>query len=848
MTLLRLALRSTRRLGARGWILLLCLAVGVAGRVAVGTVLDAVDATLAREARALLGGDVEAQASRPFLPEQRAAILATLPAGSRSCAVQTLATMALAGDGRSRLVELQATPPGWPLEGRVRCSDGRDDLAALHAGDPQVYVQKDLLRQLGLEVGGRLRLGGLDARISGTIVSEPGLGADPFALGPRVLLGDRHLSATGLDTLGARIKHHLLALLPDPRQADQVARRLRRALGQAEDASPVALAGFGPATDEVRVRTAAEASTQAARLFARLADYARLLSLAALLLATLGVAGVLRGHLQREAGSLATLRALGLGPRGTVGLILLQAACAGLLGGILGVGLGAALAWLLVAAAGPWLPVAGTVFSAGACAAGLLVGLVAAIAAALPLALRRLRPAAIWRGELPELALDRDGLLALGAGLAALALLAASDTRSWLLGPACVAGLVLAGLLLAGLLALILPLAARLPLGGPALRLAWRNLARPGHRPVAAAAAVALAALLFGTLAIWRASLLGEFAGDRSDPPPSLYAIDLQRDQLDGFRRLCAAQGATAPFLAPWVKARYRGRPGESDDVRSASTREEEQARFFRSREQSLSWRERPDGSERIVAGRWLDPAGRGEASLERRFAERLGVGLGDRLRFEVMGEALELTVTSLRQVRWTSFRPNFFILVSPVEIPDAPQTWVAAVPTLPEAGRQRLQDACAAAYPGVSILDLAEVIARVQELIDRLGWTVRALAALALAAGLAVLGGLALATAQARRGEACLLRVLGGRRRQVLAGLAAEFALTGLLAGGLGLGLSLLPGWILTERVLQLPCLIPWAGLALLWLATAALCAGVGLAACRGAVTAPPGEVLRAE
>ena len=46
--------------------------------------------------------------------------------------------------------------------------------------------------------------------------------------------------------------------------------------------------------------------------------------------------------------------------------------------------------------------------------------------------------------------------------------------------------------------------------------------------------------------------------------------------------------------------------------------------------------------------------------SLEKRFAQRLNLKINDLLEFDVQGIAVEGKVTSIRQIQWTSFHPNF--------------------------------------------------------------------------------------------------------------------------------------------------------------------------------------------
>ena len=828
---------------ARIALLIACLALAVAGRVAVGSLVAGVEMVAAREARGLLGGDLELASARPLTSEQLAAVTAVIPAGSTHLPVQGLVTMAAYG-GAARPVELRAVPPGYPLVGRI---DATEPVTVLHAG-AQALVQTELLERLSVTIGDTVTLGDVSVRIAGILRDEPGLSASPFAAGPRVLISSATLEASGLAAYGARIRHQTLIAVPDSTQATAIAKQVNQALGNPADAAPPP-GSMGPPIAGVTVRTAQDAQAQAARFLERFADYVRLTALVALLLGGVGVASLVRGQVVESLDDVAMWRVLGATPRQVQGIFLVQAGLLGVVGGVFGAACGAGAAWLIAVALPAWGLIPG--WDVGVIAGGIALGCGTAVLFAwLPLAeLQAVSPAAILRRE--HLAAgwrpagSRTVLVALAAIGGGLVLLAAWDSRSWVVGPAFMATVLVA----AGILQLIghlaLPQIARLRPPYPWLALAVGNLGRPGYRPVAAATAIGLAAFLGGALLIYRASLLAELDPTRRGGMPGLFVIDLQPDQVPTFRDLLRERDITeGSELAPVVRARYRE---PKRVVPTGTTREAEQERFFRNREQNLSFRPTLGTGNTIIAGTWMDPAGtQVEASLEVRFAARLGVKLGDPITFDVQGVPVTATITSLRQVDWSSFRPNFFVLLSPAALADAPQTWIASLPTLPDAERRALQAAVAERCPGASAYDVSEIVRKVLGLIGRLMWTIRAIALLALAAGLAVLIGMALATAASRRQDAALLIVLGARRRTLAAAVAAEFALIGLFAGSLGAILAVGGAWVVVGQVIGLDLSVPWLWLMGFVVALAAICVAVGAAACRQVWQVSPLAVLR--
>jgi putative ABC transport system permease protein len=282
---------------------------------------------------------------------------------------------------------------------------------------------------------------------------------------------------------------------------------------------------------------------------------------------------------------------------------------------------------------------------------------------------------------------------------------------------------------------------------------------------------------------------------------------------------------------------RDRANPGE--DRREA----------FRTREQNLTFRDALGASDSVLAGKFWEPglSTSDEVSLEEGFAEAVGAKLGDALAFEIQGEAIQGRVTSLRKVRWQSFQPNFFLVLHPSLLKDAPALHLVAVEA-DAAARARIQNGLARRFPNITPIDVSEILGKVTRILDTVAVVTRALAGLMILSALLVLAASLLAGRLGRARDLALLRTLGATDAVLLRSLGWEFT----LLGGTSALLSAVLAWNLAKlyvtRVLELDSSpSPFAAMLLLALA-ALLTAAVGLAGSLKALRQKPLDVLRGE
>ena len=824
-------LALSARLLRRDWragelrVLAIALVVAVASLTTVAFFADRVRQALNIEANHLLGADLMLFSDRP--------IDAALVQLAQRLGLQTVDLVrfpSMAGNGEeSVLTQIKAVGPGYPLKGRLSVRLAADGAAMRPDGIPPagaVWADDRLLARLGLGIGDTLQVGARSLRIAAQVMEDPETSVGFLSLGPRLTMNRADLDSTGLVTRGSRVGYRL-GVAGAPRAVAQF-----RAEAQA-------LLGPGQRVEDVR-----DARPEIKSALERAEKFLGLSALLSVVLAAVAVALAARRYLRRHLDGVAVMRCLGatqpLILRLHVQQFVVLGAAASALGCLLGLGGQAVLAALLAPLVDVALPAPGM----QPIAQGFVAGFVLLLGFALPpiFALRRVPTLRVLRRDLGLP--DTAGWLGYIAGIAALAgliLWEAQDARTgwYVLGGALATMATLALATLA-----ILGVFARLGQRAP---FAWRfglaNLRRRRFGTVTQAVALGIGMLALILLTLVRSDLLASWRQTLPADAPNRFLVNIQPEQIADIRAFFAQEGYAAPALHPMIRGRLiaiNGQPVSSERYG------EERAKRLVDREFNLSWAERAQVDNVMVAGRWWSAAGHGQPqfSVEEGIAATLGIGVGDTLRYDIAGEVFEAPVTSLRRVQWDSFRVNFFVLAPPGVLESYPASYVTSF-HLP-AERGALMDRLVKRFPNLLVIDVASVLGQVQRIMDQLVKAVEFVFLFGLLAGLVVLFAAISATHDERVFDAAVLRTVGATGRQMLAAQAAEFVVIGALAGLLAaIGASVL-GWAIAERIIGVPYAIdPWVWMAGLLGGIAGVTAA-GLLGTRRILRTPPMEIFR--
>ncbi|MEO5595771.1 MAG: FtsX-like permease family protein, partial [Lysobacteraceae bacterium] len=644
---------------------------------------------------------------------------------------------------------------------------------------------------------------------------------------PRVFLNHGDLQATGLVQEGSRLDYRLI-IAGDAAAVERFIAQAKPALIRGQR-----LESIGEARPEVR-----SALDQAGRFLG-------LAALLSVVLASIAVAMAARRHSERHLSGAAVMRCLGASQRTLVGIHVGELALLGFAASVIGVAIAFGLQW----AVGNWLAqkLSLSIPPANWLPAwqGLGVGMLVVLAFGAPpvLALRRVSALRVIRRDL-------DGgepsawLVAL-VGLAGLAALLWWKAGSAVLGGVMLAGIVGTFAVLAlfawGLIVLVRRLRSRLR---GSLRYGLANVSRRPGTSIAQVCALGLGLMALLLLTFVHNDLLDRWQLSIGLNAPNRFVINAQRDQLPAIRDFIRAQNLDQPTLFPMVRARLVGKNGTSVGAKTAPG--DVMAKRLAEREFNLSSAPDLRGDNTIVAGTFWDAITHPppQLSVEARFAQSLGWKLGDRIAFDIAGQRFEAPITSLRDVDWQSFKPNFFVLASPGAMDAYPSSFITAIRVPPD--KPRFTAELVERFPNLSVIDVDAVVKQVRTTADQVSIVVQVVFWFALAAGVLVLLAAISASQDERLLEGGVMRVLGGSRSQLRLAQASEFAAIGLIAGIVAaIAASILAGLIAT-RVFDLPWQPNWQ-LAIAGAAIGTLSALVaGLFATRRVLDSPPSVTLR--
>ena len=807
------------------WLLLAALILAVAATTSLRFFSSSLEQGLTRQAASLLGADLVLDSSRPLRPE----VLKEASKHDLQQATVTEFSSMIQYKDEFQLAAVKAVSTGYPLRGELQA---RRDKTQLPAGSlpasGTLWLDERLFGLLAIGFDDEVQLGDIRLRVTAVLTSEPDRAGNFSAFAPRALINAADVEAAGLIQPGSRVQYRLLLAGPAKAVADfNDELKPKLAIGE-------------------RLQDVASGRSEVGTPLARASDYLSIAAIAAVILSGLAVALAARRHAERHYDTMALMRCLGASRRRVQGIYLRQLGLIWAVAIVLGAGFGALASQLLFQLLDSMLPTAELDF---AWQRPLLTGIATAtltlLGFALPalIGLFRVSPLRVIRRELAP---NSPGLIAVTAlALSALAALLMLETGRWQLTLL----LVIGGSALAFLLTIILrsvfvllrkTFAERsLPNALLGLRELWRQPQASTLQILALS--IGMTAMLLVTSV--RGELITAWQSKLPANAPNQFALGIDAHDTAEFRQTLADAGINIDALYPVIRGRLTAINGES--VVTAVTKDKEPNLEALNRELNLTISDTlPLGNE-LLEGEWANPSSAPwPVSIESKLAEKLGVGLGDRLMFTLAEGDVEATVSSLRKVDWDSFQPNFYMVFPPAALADFPATYLTAfhVPS----GNRDVLNTLLQRFPTVVLIDVDAIMTQVRKLLDDVSRAIEFVLLFVLAAGVLVLLACIAAGQDQRRQEAALLRALGASRRQLMQRGLSEMILLGGMAGLLAVVLTELLAAALYITLLDLPP--TWHGE--LWLITpllgAALTGLAGMAATRKVWRTAPAIVLR--
>jgi len=784
-TLFRLALRLMWRdwRGGELRLLLLALIMAVTSVTGIALFTDRLQQALLLESANMLAADRVLSGREPA---PQAWLEEAQDRGLRTGEIVSFSSMAFS-DTDNVLVAAKAVSDSYPLRGNLLVADQPFTSGRPVEGGPlrgEVWVESRVVPALGLDVGGTVHVGEAEFVVSRVIVQEPDRqqGGMVDNAGPRLMLNLADLPATNVIQVGSRASYRYL-FAGDQRDLDSFADWL-------DDQTQ----------GQYRLRDVREESQEIADALGRGESFLMLGSLFAVLLAGVAIALTARRYSERHFDYAAILKTLGCTSHQittiyvTILMLLL----------VLAIVLGSALGWLvhqvILQLLGAVIPIDLPPFGPTPFFVGALTAFVCLLSFALPplLALRNTSPLRVLRKDLDD---NRFGArLPYVFGFSGAVLLVFWYSADLMLTGILVAAVIGVAVAISVLgYGLLRSTAAVGTHAGNAWRLALSAVRRRRQQSVLQIMVFSLTIMSLLILILLRTDLIEDWQAQLPDDTPNHFLMNVNSGQVEGISRFLDDNGVEPMPFYPMVSAGLLtingqtardiwGAPGEQRPISERSADDEngevaDEEDLPRMANRQVTWTDRlPADNDVVVGSWWHEDQAAGFVSVERDYAERLGIRLGDELVFQAGGQRFEAEVQSLRSVRWDNMQPNFFFIFSPGTLDALGATYLSTA--LMDGEQKQVLNDLLRAYPTIVVLEVDALIEQIQNIIAQVTSAVELIAFLVLLAGALVLLACVNATLDERFRENAVLRALGAPRTLIMNSLLAEFAFIGLLAG----------------------------------------------------------------
>lgn len=737
---------------------------------------------------------------------------------------------------QSRLVEIRATEEGFPFYGEILQEEGEFSTKGLR-------ISKDLEQLWNIKSGDEVQIGDIKIRVEGVVTQDSSLGLRGFSLAPRIYLPLNLLEKSNLlkpGATGSFAYHYQL-----PQFSEEELKSLKTAL-------------YKDITDSaVRIILPEDSSQQTGRVINILSNFMSLSALIGLILSLVGIFYLYQSHLLARLKDLCLLNVHGLSKQwivlGIVGqfsfvfllvfilqLLILIPAYHFILPSLsegLGMELTGALSFASIARQLPFLYILSL-----SILVPLLLGLMRT-----PMGLM-LKAAKISMGKFRFYDFLPFVFLLWG--------FSCYLSNSLLIGNIFFACLLLVFVLSTTLVRTLQWLLRKFIKGKGLLLpnleagIALRNLSRSGHKLTLSFLSLAMGATLISLILQLDRMIQKEFSLD--DSKPGLFIFDIQDEQIDSLVDFSKTQGTPLDAITPMIRARLEKVNGEKFIRQNSSMKlRETDDRETRERNNALNLTSRAylSPAEKIVEGKpFPKEVGDREyalVSIEKRWANRMNIEMGDKLTFDVQGVEIEGLVHNIREVKWTSFYPNFFVNVEPGFLDGAPKTYLSILPSGYKDQKTEFQREAVLKFPNISFIDVEELVGKLAGLFEKSRQAIELISMLSLIVGLVILYGLSHDQVYRRYYDIALLKSLGLSADRLRLNLVLEFG--SLFGAAMGLGLFL--GWLIAQligrEVFKLTFSVDWGRIIVPGFVLTILCLATILISSWRVVRAKPRELL---
>lgn len=802
LKLLRLTFKELKAQKKLQVFLVFNLVLGLLGFSILQTFQKSLSVQTQNKAQEILGADFQVSSRRKLNIDEIDKIEKNIPFTEKTEVISFFAM--LTGNNQSRLVQVVAFDSPFPLYGQYQFSEKTS--FRVESPDPIMWIDSDVATQFGLEQTeikkNELKLGELVFQIQAQITVDPTRTFQGGGLAPRVFIQKKFLEQTGLIQQGSTTNYQILYKLQNPKLGLQIEKQLS---SQILDST-------------IRFETAEQDAESDNRVLKYFTDYLGLVSLIAMGLCFLCGGYLMRWIFLEQKKTIAIYKTLGLYNYEIISLQILKNSMYSILAFVIATG----MIYF-------FLPVVQNLVTAQKLPLDLKIypsslfltfflSLLVPQALAIPtyLELLGLNPIQLFQAQPKE---KKNSLLLWGWMFLMTFMfwgLSVWQSNSFQIGSLFTVSLITLYFIFKFILFIIYYFLDQFKNS-----FSWKNkyailgFIRRTRSSDLVFITMSMSLLILTLLPHIKTTIISEIRPDKSSDVPQIFMFDIQPEQKEILQKTFNEYQIQVVQFTPMVRSRILKLNNEDYErkvlVEGFSTREQEEEARFRNRGVNLTYKLELNKSEKVIEGEWMPVVFDSNQqkvpfiSLEKRYAKRIGAQLNDILTFDIQGVEVQGIVKSIRQVKWTSFQPNFFIVFQSGVLEESPQMFLSSVSGVKSDFINDLQLKIVQLAPNVSMINVKQTAESALVFIDQMALALQVMAYLSIFVGLFIFIVLLNTQLKERMYEMNLLQILGLGRSDIKSIFIRQFVFLMALAMVAGFGMSFLTTTFLVTYLFDL-------------------------------------------
>lgn len=342
--------------------------------------------------------------------------------------------------------------------------------------------------------------------------------------------------------------------------------------------------------------------------------------------------------------------------------------------------------------------------------------------------------------------------------------------------------------------------------------LAIKNITRKNKTSLTLFTALVLCTSFF-TLIPQIGSSLSSLLNNSLENKPRFFVIDIKEEEIKDIQNIVDKKGATLENVSAMIRARVI-KINDMDFTKHSlslkNKKTKQNSSELKNTAVNLSYRNSIKSSETIVEGREfsglydsIDFSKKIELSVEKRYAQRKGIKLGDIITFDVLGLELQTKVVNIRTVQWTQFTPNFFFILQKGAIDDAPKTILATISNGNYNATKLLLE-LSDKLPSLTLIDVKNLFESFSQLVNQVTKITDSMSFYSIFIGLIMSFIIIQYQMNLQKNNILRLKMIGIKNSIIKNSFLLEFALISFIASFIGIILGSIASYIISDLLFE--------------------------------------------